>query len=108
MQDVQALQYPSSNIGRIDNDENGKLLPQVMSLLRSLPGAKFKHQAINMRDAVIYNGVAFVDTHNLCFLEGCAPDITVTVDVLSVTGFSALALIELQVSLLHDIFCEFY
>ena len=61
-----------------------------------------------MRDAVIYNGVAFVDTHNLCFLEGCAPDITVTVDVLSVTGFSALALIELQVSLLHDIFCEFY
>lgn len=89
--------FPAEHIGRVDKDENGVLLPNMMDLLASLPGATRKNAAINGRDTVACNGVMFVDTHSYRYLGGNAPDVTVVLDGYSVSDLFTLALLELQV-----------
>ena len=89
--------FPPAHIRRIAVNENGVLLPQVKKLLASLDGAKLKKQAVSGRDTVLCYGVAIVDTHDLFYLDGCAPDLTVTLDGFGISAYAALALLELQV-----------
>ena len=89
--------FPRAHIRRITVNENGVLLPRVKMLLASLDGAKLKRQAVSGRDSVLCYGVAIVDTHDLFYLDGCAPDLTVTLDGFGISAYAALALLELQV-----------
>lgn len=87
--------FPADYIGRVNKHENDVLLPRVMELLCNMPDAKRK--AINGRSAVLYEKVVFVDTHDLFYLDRCAPDVTVLLDGYGVSSCAALALLELQV-----------
>lgn len=89
--------FPLNYIKRVNvgTSENEVLLPQVLDLLRSLPGAKDK--CLQGRKAVLYNGIVFVDTHKQYYLNQKAPDISVIADGCAVSAFAALAVLELQV-----------
>ena len=90
---------PALPIGfkRVDNDENGVLLPFVMEMLRSLPGSDPKGKAVNQRLAFSSGEFMFVDTHTLPYLDDCSPDIKVIKKGFSVASGTALAVLELQV-----------
>jgi len=70
-------------------------LPQVLDLLRQLPGSRTKH--IGDRKAIVFKHHMFLDTHTLPYLEGCAPDISIIPEGYGVAAAVALALLELQV-----------
>ena len=92
-------QAPALPIGfkRVENDENGVLLPFVMEMLRSLPGSDPHTKTVNQRMAFSSGEVMFVDTHTLPYLDDCSPDITVVKTGFSVASGTALAVLELQV-----------
>jgi hypothetical protein len=86
---------PAEQIGRVDSQEHEVLLHLVMQLLLSLPGAE--RGSVSGRDAVLYNGIAFVDTHTLPYLKSNAPDVTFVRNGAVISAGTDLALLELQV-----------
>lgn len=75
--------------------EDKELLPRVLNMLSRLLGAV--ESEVQGRRAILYMGVAFVDTHDFPYLNGTAPDITIVQEGCRVDASTALAVIELQV-----------
>ena len=87
---------PLRHIGRAEagTSKNGELLPRVFDLLLGLGATEKRVQG---RRAMLYEGILFVDTHALYFLNKSAPDISLVLDGSGVAPFTTLALLELQV-----------
>lgn len=93
--EITAPPFPSQPISRADTSENTILLPRVRDMLSALPGAFLTK--LQEMDAVLYNGIAFVETYKRMYLAGAAPDITILQQGYGVHASTALAVIELQV-----------
>lgn len=92
-----AAPFPAAGISRAVTDEKNVLLPRVVHMLLDMPGAKLVQRTISGRTALLYNNMLIVNTHDLFYLKGCAPDLTLMADGFSVSPAVVYALLELQV-----------
>jgi len=91
--------------------ENNKMLPDFMSALATLPGARSESKAVKvdgkgkggMRVARVHVGSFVVeDTHDQYYLDSAAPDVTILKPGYASSGFNAVAVIELQAGRLDN------
>ena len=79
----------------VNTREDTVLLPRVFAMLSSMPGAV--ETTVRELQAVSYNGIVYVNTSKLRYLDGTAPDITILQEGYGLHASTVLAVIELQV-----------